>query len=82
MRDLFQEDENRSAEFSCSLGDLLVDYSKNRVTRETIELLLELAEESGVFRRRDEMFSGRRINSTEDRAVLHTALRNRSGNPV
>ena len=82
MRDLFEEDENRSAEFSCSLGDLLVDYSKNRVTRETIELLLELAEEAGVFRRRDEMFSGRRINSTEDRAVLHTALRNRSGNPV
>ena len=43
MRDLFEEDESRSAEFSCSLGDLLVDYSKNRVTGETIELLLELA---------------------------------------
>ena len=82
MRDLFEDDENRFAEFSCSLGDILLDYSKNRVTPETIALLLELAEESGVYEKRAEMFSGRRINSTEDRAVLHTALRNRSGLPV
>ncbi len=82
MRDLFAEDESRSEQLSASLGDLLVDYSKNRVTGETIELLLELAREREVFRRREEMFSGHRINSTEDRAVLHTALRNRSGDPV
>jgi len=82
MRDLFADDENRFAGFSCGLGDILLDYSKNRVTAETMTLLLELAEESGVFERRAEMFGGRRINSTEDRAVLHTALRNRSGHPV
>jgi len=82
MRDLFEGDENRFTEFSCSLGDILLDYSKNRVTSETIALLLELAEESGVYEKRAEMFSGHRINSTEGRAVLHTALRNRSGRPV
>ena len=82
LRDLFERDENRFAGFSCSLGDILLDYSKNRVTSETIELLLELAEEAGVFRMREEMFAGRKINPTEDRAALHTALRNRSGDPV
>ncbi len=82
LRDLFAGDESRFADFSCSLGDILLDYSKNRVTGETIELLLELAEEAGVFDKRGKMFGGRRINSTEDRAVLHVALRNRSGDPV
>ena len=82
MRDLFESDENRFAGFSCASGDILLDYSKNRITRESIDLLLELAEEAGVFRLREEMFAGRKINSTEDRAVLHVALRNRSGNPV
>ena len=82
LRDLFAGDESRFADFSCSLGDILLDYSKNRVTGETIELLLELADEAGVFDRRGKMFGGRRINSTEDRAVLHVALRNRSGDPV
>ena len=82
LRDLFAGDESRFADFSCSLGDILLDYSKNRVTGETIELLLELAEEAGVFDKREKMFEGRRINSTEDRAVLHVALRNRSGDPV
>lgn len=82
LRDLFAGDESRFVDFSCSLGDILLDYSKNRVTGETIELLLELAEEAGVFDKRGKMFGGRRINSTEDRAVLHVALRNRSGDPV
>lgn len=82
MRDLFESDENRFAGFSCASGDILLDYSKNRITRESIDLLLELAEEAGVFRLREEMFAGRKINTTEDRAVLHVALRNRSGNPV
>lgn len=82
LRDLFAGDESRFADFSCSLGDILLDYSKNRVTGETIELLLELADEAGVFDKRGKMFGGRRINSTEDRAVLHVALRNRSGDPV
>ena len=74
LRDLFAGDESRFVDFSCSLGDILLDYSKNRVTGETIELLLELAEEAGVFDKRGKMFGGRRINSTEDRAVLHVAL--------
>ena len=82
LRDLFAGDESRFVDFSCSLGDILLDYSKNRVTGETIELLLELADEAGVFDKRGKMFGGRRINSTEDRAVLHVALRNRSGDPV
>ena len=82
MRDMFAEDPERFNEFSVSLGDFLVDYSKNRITKETMSLLVELAKETGVEAMRDKMFSGEKINITENRAVLHTALRNRSDRPV
>jgi len=82
MRDLFQADPRRFETFSLRLGDLLVDYSKNRVTGETLRLLMELARAVGVPEQIGRMFGGEKINFTENRAVLHTALRNRSGRPV
>ena len=82
MRDLFEVDPDRFDRFSLKLGDLLFDYSKNRITAETIKLLLALAEAVEVPRWRDAMFRGERINTTENRPVLHTALRNRSDKPV
>ncbi|MBR1946332.1 MAG: glucose-6-phosphate isomerase, partial [Alphaproteobacteria bacterium] len=82
MRDMFAADPNRFEEFSVSLGSLLLDYSKNRVTKETMDLLVKLAQEAGVEKAREAMFSGEKINITENRAVLHTALRNRSNLPV
>ena len=82
MRDMFAEDPERFNEFSVSLGDFLVDYSKNRITKETMSLLIELAKETGVEAMREKMFNGEKINVTENRAVLHTALRNRSDRPV
>ncbi|GAA1071844.1 glucose-6-phosphate isomerase [Tsukamurella spumae] len=75
LRELFAADPERGAEFVFRVGDLYIDYSKHRVTRETLELLAALAEAAGVTARRDAMFAGEHINSTEDRAVLHTALR-------
>ena len=82
MRDLFGEDPARAERFSLSLGDLLFDYSKNRVTDETLSLLVRLAQESGVADWVERMFSGDAINETEGRAVLHTALRNRGDREV
>ena len=82
MRDMFAADPNRFEEFSVSLGNLLLDYSKNRITKETMKLLVKLAQEAGVEKAREAMFSGEKINITENRAVLHTALRNRSDRPV
>ena len=82
MRDMFAEDPNRFEEFSVSLNNLLLDYSKNRVTKETMTLLIELAKEAGIEKAREAMFTGEKINITENRAVLHTALRNRSARPV
>jgi glucose-6-phosphate isomerase len=82
LRDLFAGDQRRFESFSVSLGDLLFDYSKHRVTAETMKLLVVLAEERGVVALRDAMFAGKRINVTENRAVLHVALRDRSGNPI
>lgn len=82
MRDLFREDPTRFQRYSIQFGDILFDYSKNRITDETIGLLLNLAEGSKVAEKREAMFEGRRINLTENRAVLHTALRNRSNHPV
>ena len=70
------------ARFSLRLDDLLLDYSKNRITDETLRLLLDLARQADVAGWRDRMFAGDRINTTEQRAVLHTALRNRSNRPV
>lgn len=75
MRDLFASDPDRFQRFSLRLDDLLFDYSKNRITAETIDLLVRLAEAAGVERRRDEMFAGEPVNTTENRAALHMALR-------
>ena len=82
MVELFEEDPERFQKYSIMFNDMLVDYSKNRVTDETMKLLFALAEQAGVEKWRDRMFSGEKINNTEGRAVLHTALRNRSGKPV
>jgi glucose-6-phosphate isomerase len=82
MRELFAADGHRFDRFSIEVDELLIDYSKHRVTDETMELLLALAQQERVFEWRDRMFSGDKINRTEDRAVLHTALRNRSSRPI
>ncbi|MEQ8355960.1 MAG: glucose-6-phosphate isomerase [Kiloniellaceae bacterium] len=82
LRDLFAEDAQRFGRFSLRLGDLLLDYSKNLILPETMEKLLALARAAELEAGRDAMFAGERINSTEGRAVLHTALRNRSERPV
>ena len=82
MRTLFEADPERFSRFSIRLGDILVDYSKNLLTEETLRLLLQLAEETGVPEAIADMFSGAPINETEGRAVLHTALRNRENRPV
>jgi glucose-6-phosphate isomerase len=82
MRDLFKNDPDRFSKFSINTGDLLFDYSKNRITQETIRLLIGLAKECRLKDAVSAMFSGTKINETENRAVLHTALRNFSGNAV
>ena len=82
MRDLFAQDENRFDSFHLSFNDMLLDYSKNRINQETMDLLVQLAKESGVKDWTEKMFNGEKINHTEGRAVLHTALRNRSDDPV
>ncbi len=82
MRDLFASDERRFERFSIEVGDLLFDYSKHRVTEETMKLLFDLARQARVAEWRDRMFSGEKINRTENRAVLHVALRNRSNRPI
>jgi len=82
MRDLFDADPSRFERFSLQVGGVLLDYSKNRITDETLRLLMQLAEEADVAGWRERMFSGDRINHTENRAVLHVALRNRSNRPV
>jgi len=80
LRDLFAADSSRFRRFSARLPGLLFDYSKNRITEQTLGLLTELAIERGVEAQRDAMFAGEAINSTEDRAVLHVALRADPGN--
>ncbi|MFP5409676.1 MAG: glucose-6-phosphate isomerase [Gammaproteobacteria bacterium] len=82
MRDLFDADPQRFERFSLQVGDLLLDYSKNRIRDETMALLVRLAEEADVAGWRERMFAGEKINHTENRAVLHVALRNRSNTPV
>ncbi|MBN4069018.1 glucose-6-phosphate isomerase [Beggiatoa alba] len=82
MRDLFAQDAQRFNTFSLNFNDILLDYSKNRITQETMGLLLKAVDESGLRERIDAMFSGEKINITEDRAVLHIALRNRSNTPI
>ena len=75
LRDLFAEDPDRGETMTLEAGDLYLDYSKNLATRETMDLLVRLAERSGLRRRIDAMFAGERINVTEDRPALHVALR-------
>ena len=82
MRDLFARDPERFEKFSLSLGDMLVDFSKHRITEKTLDLLLELARASGVKEATELMFRGERINWTEKRPVLHVALRNPPDEPV
>ncbi|OCQ53481.1 Glucose-6-phosphate isomerase [Photorhabdus australis subsp. thailandensis] len=83
IRELFEQDRNRFAKFSATFNDqILVDFSKNRITTETLEKLQALAKETDVAEAIRSMFSGEKINRTEDRAVLHIALRNRSNIPV
>jgi len=82
LRNLFTEDSHRFDHFSIQIDDLLVDYSKNLVTDRTIELLTNLANDCGLPTAIENLFSGWRVNSTEDRPALHTALRNFSGSAV
>lgn len=82
MRDLFAADPERFQKFSLEFEDILIDYSKNRITSETLDHLMQLARETKVAEGIEKMFSGDKINETEGRAVLHTALRNRSNTPV
>src|ERR1700674_4601866 len=82
MRTLFAQDPQRFDRFSLRLNDLLVDYSKHRITEQTLRLLFALARQQRVEELRDRMFAGEKINVTEKRAVLHVALRNRSNRPI
>src|SRR5947209_1180068 len=82
LRDLFAADPERGERFSVEAERLFLDYSKNRITEDTIRLLLQLAEERGVAERRDAMFAGEKINVTERRAVLHVALRAPQGEHI
>src|SRR5688500_3040060 len=82
LRDLFAADPERFARFSLSLGDLTLDFSKNRIVPETMPLLVALAERAGLAELRDAMFSGEPINLTENRAVLHVALRAPRGGDI
>ncbi len=82
LRDLFQEDPGRAERYTLECDGLTLDYSKNRVTDNTLELLVALAEARGVRSAIEAMFNAERINRTENRAVLHVALRNRSGRPI
>ncbi|MBV9515544.1 MAG: glucose-6-phosphate isomerase [Mycobacteriaceae bacterium] len=75
LREFFAEDPERGTELTVTVGDLYIDYSKHRVTRETLSLLVDLARAARLERHRDDMFAGVHINTSEDRAVLHVALR-------
>lgn len=82
LRELFAADPERASKFSVQFEKVFLDFSKNRINSETLQLLLELAGEAGVKQKIEGMFSGEKINKTENRPVLHTALRNVSGEPV
>ncbi|MFP4213330.1 MAG: glucose-6-phosphate isomerase [Desulfohalobiaceae bacterium] len=82
LRDMFDKDPERFARFSLQAGPVFLDYSKNRIDAQGMELLLGLAREMGLQDRIQAMFSGERINATENRSVLHVALRNRSRQPI
>ncbi|KAM6925925.1 glucose-6-phosphate isomerase a [Lycodopsis pacificus] len=86
MRSMFESDKDRFSSFSTTLktddGEILLDYSKNLINQEVMDMLLDMAKSRGVEEARDKMFSGEKINFTEGRAVLHVALRNRSNTPI
>ena len=82
MRDLFANDADRFKNFSTQFEDILLDYSKNIITQETIDLLLQLVEETDLKSAIESMYAGQKINQTEGRAVLHVALRNQSNTPI
>ena len=82
IKQLFADDPQRFERFSIKFEDILVDFSKNRITEETVELLLDLAKACRLEESIEKMFSGDKINETEGRAVLHVALRNRTGTPI
>ena len=82
MRDMFASDPQRFYRFSLRLGDILFDYSKNRITAKTMRLLVDLARQANLSEWIEAMFTGQKINVTENRAVLHVALRNRSNEPI
>lgn len=82
LRDMFAGDQNRASKFTIEEDGILFDYSKNRISEKTLSLLIKLAEACSLKEEIERMFSGEKINETENRAVLHTALRNRSGKPV
>src|SRR6185503_1132189 len=75
LRQLFAKDPKRGERMAVEALGIYLDYSKNRITRKTLKLLFQLAEDAGLQKRIDAMFGGERINLTENRAVLHTALR-------
>jgi glucose-6-phosphate isomerase len=82
LRDLFKENPDRFSQFSKKSGDILFDYSKNNINEQTITLLFTMANECGLKNAIEAMFNGEKINRTENRSVLHVALRNFSGKPV
>jgi glucose-6-phosphate isomerase len=82
LQELFENDPKRFDKFSCCTKDLVLDYSKNRITEKTMGLLVDLAKECQLEKSRSLFFSGAAINATEHRAVLHTALRNFSSQPI
>lgn len=82
MKDQFAADPNRFDSFSMEFEDILLDFSKNRVSKETMDLLYKLAEQQDVVGFAKRMYSGEKINNTEERAVLHVALRNQSNTPI
>lgn len=82
MQDLFAEDSERASRFHVKWNELLFDYSKNKISEDTLRLLIDLANEVGLKKAISDMFEGARINVTENRAVLHTALRDFSNKPI
>src|SRR3974377_739514 len=82
LRQLFADDPKRGERLTAEAAGIFLDYSKNRITAETVQHLLQLAEESGLRARIDAMFRGEKINITENRAVLHVALRSPRGTTI
>ena len=82
MKEMFASDPERFNKFSMTFEDILLDYSKNRITEETMDLLYKLADQQEVKKKAQAMFAGEKINDTEGRAVLHVALRNQSNTPI